>query len=169
MGGRKDGPRRSGERVWPNEQGPVTLQPFRMSIFGKSGAPPPEKDSPRNETRATYFGPKVRLKGDLSGEEDVLFDGRLEGRVNAAKTFRIGPQGEVHAEVTARAVVIGGRVVGNVVASERVEILPTGILEGNIRSPKIVIAEGAQFRGSVDMEGRPEAGAAPPPDPSESR
>jgi len=140
-----------------------------MSIFGKSGAPAPEKDSPRHEIRPTYFGPKVRLQGDLSGDEDVVFDGRLDGRVNAAKTFRVGPQGEVHAEVTGRVVVIGGRVFGNVVASERVELLPTGVLEGNIRAPKIVIAEGAQFKGSVDMEGRPEAGAAPPPGPAENR
>jgi len=131
-----------------------------MAIFGKPRSPSPEKDSPRHEIRRTYFGPKVRLKGDLTGDEDILFDGRVEGRVNVARSFRVGLEGQVHAEVTAHVVVIGGRVVGNVVASERVELLPTGVLEGNIRAPKIVMAEGAQFRGSVDMESRGE-GAAP--------
>lgn len=132
-----------------------------MAIFGKPRLPSPEKDSPRHEIRRTYFGPKVRLHGDLTGDEDVLFDGRVEGRVNVARSFRVGPEGQVHAEVTARVVVIGGRVVGNVVASDRVELLPTGVLEGNIRAPKIVIAEGARFRGSVDMES-PRESTAPP-------
>ena len=142
--------------------GPVTLVPFRMAIFGKSRSPSPEKDSPRHEIRRTYVGPNVRLKGDLTGDEDIFFDGRVEGRVNVARSFRVGPEGQVHADVTAPVVVIGGRVVGNVVASERVELLPTGVLEGNIRAPKIVMAEGAQFRGSVDMESR--GGEAAPPD-----
>jgi len=134
-----------------------------MAIFGRPGSPSPEKDSTRHEIGATYVGPKVRLEGELTGDEDVVFDGRMDGRVNVARSFRVGPEGRVHADVTARVVVIGGRVVGNVVASDRVELLPTGVLEGNIRAPKIVIAEGAQFRGSVDMENRPEAGAATPP------
>ncbi len=132
-----------------------------MAIFGKSGSPSPEKESPRHEVRRTYVGPKVRLHGDLTGEEDMLFDGRIEGRVNVARSFRVGPEGEVLADVTANVVVIGGHVVGNVVAGERVELLPTGSLEGNIRAPKIVIAEGARFRGSVDMEARGEGVASP--------
>lgn len=131
-----------------------------MAIFGKSSTPSPEKDSTRHEIGHTYFGPKVRLRGDLTGDEDILFDGHVEGTVNVNRSFRVGPEGQVHAEVTARVVVIGGRVVGNVVASDRVELLPTGVLDGNIRAPKIVIAEGAQFRGSVDMESRPDAGPA---------
>ncbi len=135
-----------------------------MAIFGKPRSPSPEKDSPRHEIRRTYFGPKVHLHGDLTGDEDILFDGRVEGRVNVARSFRVGPEGQVHADVTARDVVIGGRVVGDVVASDRVELLSTGVLEGNIRAPKIVIAEGAQFRGSVDMESR--GGGAAPPDGS---
>lgn len=140
---------------------PVTLDSFRMAIFGKPRSPSSEKESPRHEIRRTYVGPMVRLQGELTGDEDIVLDGRVEGRVNVARSFRVGPEGQVHADVTARVVVIGGRVLGNVVASERVELLPTGVLEGNIRAPKIVMADGAQFRGSVDMESRGEE-AAPP-------
>ncbi len=140
-----------------------------MPIFGKTSSQAPEKDLPRHDARTTYFGPKVRLNGDLSGEEDVVFDGRLEGRVTLSGAFRVGPEGEVHAEVTAGVVVIGGRVVGNVAAAERVELLPSGVLEGDIRAPKIVIAEGAQFRGRIDMGGRAEGGTAPQPSPDEPR
>lgn len=153
----------------PPAPGPVTLLSFRMAIFGKPSSPSPEKDSSRNDTGQTYLGPKVSLHGDLTGDEDVLIDGRIEGRVNVTRTVRVGAEGRVHADVTARAVVIGGRVVGNVVASDRVELLPTGLLEGNVRAPKIVIGDGAQFKGSVDMEGPSETGEATPPGGSQGR
>ncbi len=138
-----------------------------MSIFRKDSSSPPEKETPRSEVRPSYFGPKVRLRGELGGDEEILFDGRLEGRVDVSKSFRVGPAGQVLAEVNARVVTIAGHVVGNVLASEKVEILPTGVLEGNIRAPKIVIAEGAKFKGSVDMGERGEGPA--PHAPAESR
>lgn len=138
-----------------------------MPIFGRNSSSPPDKELPRQEMRPTYLGPKVHLAGELSGEEDVIFDGTVEGRVALAKSFRVGSHGNVHAEVSARVVVIGGTVVGDVVATERVEILPTGVLEGNLRAPKIVIAEGAKFKGSVDMGDQVEGPA--PRAPAESR
>jgi cytoskeletal protein CcmA (bactofilin family) len=75
----------------------------------------------------------------------------------------VGPTAEVLAELDVKSVVIDGRVVGNVTASECLEILATGSLEGNIRTSKIVIAEGAQFKGSVDMGGKPGPAAEPTP------
>jgi cytoskeletal protein CcmA (bactofilin family) len=131
-----------------------------MPIFGKSSASPPEKEPPRQETGATYFGRNIRLSGELSGDEDIVFDGSLEGKVTLSKSLRVAPHGTVRAEISATVVVVAGTVVGNVEAAERVEILPTGILEGNVRAPKIVIAEGAKFKGSVDMGDRAES---PPP------
>ena len=76
--------------------------------------------------------------------------------------MKVGANAVVVAEITAQSVVVAGKVTGNVVATDRVEILPTGTLEGNIRAPKIAIAEGATFKGSVDMGGRiaPAGGAA---------
>jgi cytoskeletal protein CcmA (bactofilin family) len=138
-----------------------------MPIFGKNSSSHPEKETSRNEVRPSYFGPKVRLRGDLGGDEEILLDGPLEGRVDISKSFRVGAAGQVLAEVNARVVTIAGHVVGNVVASERVEILPTGVLEGNIRAPKIVIADGAKFKGSVDMGER--ADGLAPHAPAESR
>jgi cytoskeletal protein CcmA (bactofilin family) len=85
-------------------------------------------------------------------------EGCLEGRVKISKAFRVGPHAVVLAEIAARTVAIAGRVVGNVSADERVELLPTGILEGNIQAPRIVIGEGARFTGRIDMSG----GTAPP-------
>lgn len=104
------------------------------------------------------IGPHVRVQGELSGDEDIVIEGRVEGKITVTKSLRVGPSAQVNAEIKAQNVVIAGRVVGNVIADERVEILPSGTLEGNIRAPKIVIAEGAQFKGSVDMNAK---GAAP--------
>ena len=130
-----------------------------MAIFGKSGGPaPPGREDP--DSRSSFIGPKIRFQGELLGDEDVLVEGRLEGRVKISKAFRVGLHGVVLAEVAAGTVAIAGRVVGNVSADERVELLPTGILEGNIQAPRIVISEGARFTGRIDMSGR--ADALPP-------
>jgi cytoskeletal protein CcmA (bactofilin family) len=130
-----------------------------MAIFGKSSGPAPSgREDP--ESRSSFIGPKIRFQGELLGDENVLVEGRLEGRVKISKAFRVGPHGVVLAEVAAGTVVIAGRVVGNVSADERVELLPTGILEGNIQAPRIVISEGARFTGRIDMSGR--ADALPP-------
>ena len=132
-----------------------------MSIFGKSSSPSPEKEAPRHETRTALVGPKVRIEGELTGDEDVVLDGRLDGRVNVSKSFRVGPQGQLHGDIHAHVVSIAGKVWGDVSADERVELLPSGFLEGNIRAPKIVISEGAQFKGRVDMGGRSGPGEDP--------
>jgi cytoskeletal protein CcmA (bactofilin family) len=130
-----------------------------MAIFGKSGGPPPA-DRGEPGFRSSFIGPGIRFQGELLGDEDVLVEGRVEGRVKISKAFRVGPRGLVRAEVAAATVVIAGRVVGNVSADERVELLPTASLEGDIHSPRIVIGEGARFTGRIDMSVG--AGALPP-------
>ena len=110
------------------------------------------------------IGPHVRIQGELSAEEDIAVEGRVEGKISVTQSLKIGPGAQVNAEVKAQSVIIAGKVIGNVTATERVELLPSGALEGNIRAPKIVIAEGAQFRGSVDMGSR--AKDAPPETPA---
>lgn len=114
------------------------------------------------EVKTAVIGPNIRIQGELSGDEDLVVEGRVEGKINVSKGLRIGPQAQVNAEVKAHHVTVAGRVVGNVTAADKVEILPSGVLEGNIRAPKIAIAEGAQFKGSVDMGGKP----APEPHPA---
>ncbi len=150
-----------------------------MALFGKSAPrpeetdrnrpapgvpmpPPMRQDPPRTEAKTAVIGPHVRIQGELSADEDVVIEGRVEGKIAVTKSVRVGNNAQVNAEVKGQSVVIAGRVVGNVTAVERVEILPTGSLEGNIRAPKIVIAEGAQFKGSVDMGGKPPAPESAP-------
>src|SRR5262249_10348005 len=113
--------------------------------------------------RTSVIGPHVRIQGELSAEEDVVIEGRVEGEISVTQSLKIGPGAQVNAEVKAQTVTIAGGVVGNVTAAERVELLPSGSLAGNSRAPKIVIAEGAQFKGSVDMGSKPVSGASEGP------
>ncbi len=107
------------------------------------------------------IGPQTKITGEISGDEDVEIAGRLEGTINLGKTVLIAQGARVDAKVHAKTVIIAGQVKGDVSADERVELLPSASLEGNIKGPKIVISEGAHFRGNVDMSSRPEFRSAP--------
>jgi cytoskeletal protein CcmA (bactofilin family) len=100
------------------------------------------------------IGPRVQLKGELSGAEAVVVEGSVEGTVKLTAELRVAPAGRVKADVTANTVVIAGELVGDCHASERVVIEASGRLTGNIKAPRIVIAEGATFRGTSDMSPR---------------
>ncbi|MEE9219691.1 MAG: polymer-forming cytoskeletal protein [Acidobacteriota bacterium] len=99
------------------------------------------------------IGPSIFIKGELSGDEDLTIEGKVEGKIELKNhNLTIGPKGKIQANVSANAVTIKGDVQGNVFAREKVEILNSGRLTGDICSPRIVISDGAHFRGSVDME-----------------
>ena len=99
------------------------------------------------------IGKSVIIKGELSGSEDLTIEGQVEGRIDLkGNVLTIGPNGKIKAEVFAKAVVVLGEVTGNVTASEKVDIRDNGSVDGDIASPRVAIAEGAHFRGSVDMQ-----------------
>jgi cytoskeletal protein CcmA (bactofilin family) len=100
----------------------------------------------------------VKVVGEISGDEDIEVLGRVEGSILLKKDLVISGAGSVDAKIHAKNVTIAGKVKGDVTADERVELLASGSLEGNIKAPKIVISEGAHFRGNVDMSSRPEGG-----------
>ncbi len=99
------------------------------------------------------IGKSVIIKGELSGSEDLTIEGHVEGRIDLKdNVLTIGPNGKIKAEVFAKAVVVLGEVTGNVTASEKVDIRDNGSVDGDIASPRVAIAEGAHFRGAVDMQ-----------------
>ena len=105
------------------------------------------------------IGKSVVIKGELSGSEDLTIEGHVEGKIDLkGNVLTIGPNGKIKAEVFAKSVVVLGEVTGNVTASEKVDIRDNGSVDGDIASPRVAIAEGAHFRGSVDMQ---RAGAKP--------
>ena len=106
------------------------------------------------------IGKSVVIKGELSGSEDLTIEGQVDGRIDLkGNVLTIGPNGKIKAEIFAKSVVVLGEVTGNVNASEKVDIRDNGSVDGDIASPRVAIAEGAHFRGSVDMQ---RAGAKPP-------
>jgi cytoskeletal protein CcmA (bactofilin family) len=107
------------------------------------------------------IGKSVVIKGELSGSEDLTIEGQVDGRIDLkGNVLTIGPNGKIKAEIFAKSVVVLGEVTGNVNASEKVDIRDNGSVDGDIASPRVAIAEGAHFRGSVDMQ---RAGAKPQP------
>jgi cytoskeletal protein CcmA (bactofilin family) len=137
---------------------------------GVSSAHGPETESRRHmETKEVVnIGKSVVIKGELNGSEDLTVEGYVEGRIELKQhVLTIGPHGRIHAEVSAKGVVVLGQVVGNITASDKVDIRDKGVVDGNIVAPRVAIADGAQFRGSVDMQrkaeaSKPEAADAPP-------
>jgi len=97
---------------------------------------------------------KTVIKGEITGDEDVIVEGNVEGQIRITRDLRVGANGVVKATVEAQSIIVSGELVGDCQASVRVEIQATGRLTGNIRAPKIVIAEGAMFRGNSDMSAR---------------
>jgi cytoskeletal protein CcmA (bactofilin family) len=101
--------------------------------------------------RAT-IGRSITINGDVTGDEDLLIQGKVDGTVNLKQhSVTIGPEGEVRANITARVAVIEGKVEGNVVADEQVVLRSTARVQGDIAAPRVVLEDGARFRGGVDM------------------
>jgi cytoskeletal protein CcmA (bactofilin family) len=99
------------------------------------------------------IGKSVVIKGELNGSEDLTIEGHVEGTIQLRDhVLTIGPNGKIKAAVFAKAVIVLGEVHGNVTASEKVDIRDGGSVDGDIISPRVAIAEGAHFRGSVDMQ-----------------
>jgi cytoskeletal protein CcmA (bactofilin family) len=130
-------------------------------------APSSERRTQTLQGENVNIGKSVVIKGELSGSEDLTIEGNVEGRIELKENIlTIGPNGKIRAEVFAKSVIVLGEVSGNVTASEKVDIRDNGSVDGDITSPRVAIAEGAHFRGSVDMQkGGPKAAAAPAPAP----
>lgn len=99
------------------------------------------------------IGKSVVIKGELNGSEDLTIEGHVEGTIQLKdNVLTIGPNGKIKAQIFAKAVIVLGEVSGNVTASDKVDIRDNGSVDGDLISPRVAIAEGAHFRGSVDMQ-----------------
>jgi cytoskeletal protein CcmA (bactofilin family) len=101
------------------------------------------------------IGKSVVIKGELNGSEDLTIEGQVEGKIELKDhVLTIGPNGKIKAHVFAKALIVLGEVNGNVTATDKVEIRDGGSVDGDIIAPRVAIADGAHFRGSVDMQRR---------------
>jgi cytoskeletal protein CcmA (bactofilin family) len=109
-----------------------------------------------------HAGASLRLKGEISSSEDLILHGRIEGKVSLpGHMLTIGPGADVSAEIVARTLILGGSVTGNVAATERFEIKSGGRMNGNLVCPNVVMSEGSEFTGGIDMRRKPGSSEVP--------
>jgi cytoskeletal protein CcmA (bactofilin family) len=159
--------------MWKRDEAvrPPSGQPAAQPQPAPAGPPPRPEASQRQERDIVNIGKSVVIKGELNGSEDLTIEGQVEGTIQLKEhVLTIGPNGKIKAQVFAKAVIILGEVTGNVTASEKVDIRDNGSVDGDIISPRVAIAEGAHFRGTVDMQrkggAQPAKAATPEPKPA---
>jgi cytoskeletal protein CcmA (bactofilin family) len=106
----------------------------------------------QNRNDIAHIGKSVVIKGELSGSEDLYLDGEVEGSIELHDhNLTVGPNGRVKANINAKEVVIQGKVDGSISGSDRVELRKSGVLVGDIVTQRIVIEDGAYFKGGIDI------------------
>ena len=140
------------ETVRPSTAGAATINEQVQSGSTASSLNNTSEDTKRSARDVVNVGKSVVIKGEVNGSEDLTIEGQVDGRIELRQhMLTIGPNGRITAEVFAKSVVILGTVTGNVTATEKVNIRESGSVDGDITAPRVAIAEGAHFRGNVDM------------------
>ncbi len=131
----------------PRETPVAALEPKPAA----AGKPPAEGKKPMASTN-TQIGQTVALKGEISARENLLIDGEVEGSIELQEaSLTVGQHGRVTADIRAKEIIIDGAVKGNLYASERIEIRRSGSVVGDLVSARVMIEDGAYFKGSVDI------------------
>jgi cytoskeletal protein CcmA (bactofilin family) len=158
------------EEEYPPKPAPATAAP----VMSQAKENPPMSTTPAPSHHATesrgpaIIGKSVMIKGQIFSREDLTIDGEIDGSVELHEhRLTVGPNGKLQAGVKAREVVVLGTIHGNVEASDKIDIRKDAKLVGDIKTARIVIEDGAYFKGSIDIA-RPEAASRPAP-PSQSK
>jgi cytoskeletal protein CcmA (bactofilin family) len=149
----------------PEDNNPMSTNPAQATTSTPSNANAastfnmPPKDNPKTNTTFSdradvgHIGKSVVIRGELTGNEDLYLDGEIEGNIDLRDhKLVIGPNGKIKATITARDIVLHGRVEGNVSAQERVELKKSCTLIGDVSTSRIVIEDGAFFKGAIDIK-----------------
>lgn len=121
--------------------------------------------------KASVIGPSIRIKGDLTGQENLVIQGQLEGEVRLpANNVTVGKEGRIRADIYGRSVHVEGEVKGHLFGEQEVVIRASGKVQGDIVSPRVVLENGSNFKGSIDMEPAPaKAQESPKPGKPEAK
>ena len=112
------------------------------------------------KSEPSIVGPSILFQGDMTGDEDLIVQGRIEGSISLKKNLvTVGKDGRVNATVSAQVIRVEGTVEGELRGREQVIVTRTGSVSGNIVAPRVTLEDGCRFKGSIDMEG-PDAGGA---------
>ncbi len=147
----------------PEDNKPTTMnpnppaQPVPPLAATPTPAPAPQRETPKaaepHRGDVGHIGKSVQIRGQLTGSEDLYLDGEIEGTIDLRDhSLIIGPNGKIKAAITARDLVVHGKVEGNVTATGRVELRKSSTLIGDISTERIVIEDGAFFKGAIDIK-----------------
>jgi cytoskeletal protein CcmA (bactofilin family) len=135
-------------------------------------AEPAAPQAPRQEESKmsmVNIGKTIKIKGEIVGQEDLTIEGHVDGKITLRDHhLSVGANGRLTAEVTAKSVSVTGEVVGNITATDKVEVAATGSMKGDICAPRVILADGARFKGSIDMAPQNASKAAQPQSSSSS-
>lgn len=138
------------ESVKPASLPPTSGKSDEQSTGGSGSS---QSDSQQSGRGVVNIGKSVVIKGELTGSEDLTIEGQVEGKIELKDhVLTVGSNGKINAQVFAKALIVLGEVNGNISSSDKVEICDGGAVDGDIVSPRVAIADGAHFHGSVDMQ-----------------
>jgi cytoskeletal protein CcmA (bactofilin family) len=133
---------------------PATWQP--------SPQPAAPQSQPQPAKERAMIGPSIEIKGSLSGGEDLIVEGRVEGKIEVAEhSVTIGKNGRIKADIQGRNIVIMGEVEGNLFGSEQIILRQSSSVRGNLVAPRVSLEDGSNFKGNIDMTSKPAVGAKP--------
>lgn len=113
--------------------------------------PPLKKSETQTEAHKTIIGPGVKIKGEISGKEDLTVHGRVEGMIDLTKSqVIVSKTGKIKADVYGKIITIEGEVQGNLIGGEKIVLQTSGVVYGNMTAPRIQVEDGAKFKGNVD-------------------
>lgn len=116
---------------------------------------PPVRDLREPSRERATIGPSISLKGDLTGEEDLLIQGQIEGKVDLGQySVTVGKKGRVKADIYGNTINVEGEVHGHLYGVERIIIRQTGKVLGNLVAPRVTLEDGSRFKGSIDMDAK---------------
>ncbi len=126
--------------------------------------PSPARGSSQAAKEQALIGSSIEIKGNLNGGEDLIIEGRIEGKIELRQhAITIGKSGRVKADIYGRTIIVQGEVDGNLYAEEQIILRNTSTVRGNLLSPRVTLEDGAHFKGNLDMTAKPAAETPPQP------
>ena len=139
--------------MWKRAGAVKPPQPATSSASGPASLTGRTESASRHERETGSIDTSVVIEGELSGSEDLTVDGQVGGTIELRQNvLTIGPNARIKAQVAAKTIMIEGHVTGDLTASERIDIRDHGSVDGDLVAPRVAIADGAHFRGSIDMQ-----------------
>ena len=144
--------------MWNRRENEAPAQPaakreMPASSAREFNAAPARTGNVVNDEGIVNIGQSICIRGELTGNEDLTIEGMVDGKIMLKDhNLTIGANGRISAEIHAKNVSVLGQVIGNIIADDKVELAATGSVQGDIRAPRVAVADGARFKGSIDME-----------------